>query len=128
MNAIVFSVYSSRQHSKCFWLFTRAATVQIFFGSVWFKFLILVFGYFGSVQATVYCSYFTSKTCTHNVNVYFFSTTNIKQLQNGDQKIEMLQEGAIFSRSLNDYRRMIATGLPFIKFSSQNVCFNNVYS
>ena len=36
-----------------------------------------VFGYFGSVQATVYCLYFTSKTCTHNVNLYIFSTTNI---------------------------------------------------
>ena len=39
-----------------------------------------------------------------------------------------LQEGAIFSRLLNDNRRMIMTGLYFIKFSSQNVCFNNVYS
>ena len=96
-----------------------------------------VFGYFGSVQATVYCLYFTSKTCTHNVNVYIFSTTNIKQLQYGDQKIEMfpdgwltvnLQEGAIFSRSLNDNRRMIMTGLYFIRFSSQNVCFNSIYS
>ena len=39
-----------------------------------------------------------------------------------------LQEGAIFSRSLNDNRRRIMTGLYFISFSSQNVCFNNVYS
>ena len=39
-----------------------------------------------------------------------------------------LQEGAIFSRSLNDNRRMIMTGLYFIRFSSENVCFNNVYS
>ena len=39
-----------------------------------------------------------------------------------------LQEGAIFSRSLNDNRRMIMTGLYFIRFSSQNVCFNSVYS
>ena len=39
-----------------------------------------------------------------------------------------LQEGAIFSRSLNDNGRMIMTGLYFIRFSSQNVCFNNVYS
>ena len=39
-----------------------------------------------------------------------------------------LQEGAIFSRSFNDNRRMIMTGLYFIRFSSQNVCFNNVYS
>ena len=35
-----------------------------------------------------------------------------------------LQEGAIFSRSLNDNRRMIMTGLYFIRFSSQNACFN----
>ena len=39
-----------------------------------------------------------------------------------------LQEGATFSRSLNDNRRMIMKGLYFIRFSSQNICFNNVYS
>ena len=39
-----------------------------------------------------------------------------------------LQEGAIFSRSLNDNRRMIMTGLYFIRFSSQNICFNSVCS
>ena len=49
-----------------------------------FRFLSFRFGFnvgfrFGSVQATVYCLYFTSKPCTHNVNLYIFSTTNIKQ-------------------------------------------------
>ena len=39
-----------------------------------------------------------------------------------------LQEGAIFSRSLNDNRIMIMTGLYFIRVSTQNVCFNNVYN
>ena len=39
-----------------------------------------------------------------------------------------LQDGAILSRPLNDNRTMIMTGLYFIRFSSQNVCFNNVYS
>ena len=39
-----------------------------------------------------------------------------------------LQEGAIFFRSLNDNERMNMTGLYFIKYSSQNVRFNNVYS
>ena len=84
-----------------------------------------VFGYFGSLQATVYCLYFTSKTCTHNVNLYIFSE-NLK-IEMGDLN---LQEGAIFSRSLNDNRRMIMTRLAlyFIRFSSQNVCFNSVYS
>ena len=37
-------------------------------------------------------------------------------------------EGTIFSRSLNDNRRMIMTGLCFIRFSSQNVCFSSAYS
>ena len=37
-------------------------------------------------------------------------------------------QGVIFSRSLNDNRRMIITGLYFIRCFSQNVCFNKVYS
>ena len=53
------------------------------------------------------------------------ATKMSKCSQTGDLN---LQEGAIFSRSLNDNRRMITTGLSFIRFSSQNVCFNNVYS
>ena len=53
------------------------------------------------------------------------ATRKSKCSQTGDLN---LQEGAIFSRSLNDNRRMIMTGLYFIRFSSQNVCFNNVYS
>ena len=87
------------------------------------------------VQATVYCLYLTSKTCTHNVNVYIFSTTNINNNNIATKKSKCsqagdlnLQEGAIFSRSLNDNRRLLMTGLYFIRFSSQNVCFNNVYS
>ena len=52
-------------------------------------------------------------------------TRKSKCFQTGDLR---LQENAIFSRSLNDNRRMIMTGLYFIRFSSQNVCFNNVYS
>ena len=39
-----------------------------------------------------------------------------------------LQESAIFAHSLNDNRIMIMTGLYFIRFSNQNVCFSNVYS
>ena len=53
------------------------------------------------------------------------ATRKSKCFQTGDLN---LQEGAIFSRSLNDNRRMIMTGLYFIRFSSQNICFNNVYS
>ena len=53
------------------------------------------------------------------------ATRKSKCSQTGDLN---LQEGAIFSRSLNDNRRMIMIGLYFIRFSSQNVCFNNVYS
>ena len=53
------------------------------------------------------------------------ATRESKCSQTGDLN---LQEGATFSRSLNDNRRMIMTGLYFIRFSSQNVCFNNVYS
>ena len=53
------------------------------------------------------------------------ATRRSKYSQTGDLN---LKEGAIFSRSLNDNRRMIVTGLYFIRFSSQNVCFNNVYS
>ena len=105
------------------------------FFSVQFYFLMSVFGYFGSVQATVYCLYFTSKTCSHNVNLYIFSTTNIKNNKMATRKSNCsqmgdlnLQEGAVFSRSLNDNRRMIMTGLYFVRFSSQNVCFNSVYS
>ena len=47
------------------------------------------------------------------------ATRKSKCFQTGDLN---LQEGAIFSRSLNDNRRMIMTGLYFIRFSSQNVC------
>ena len=53
------------------------------------------------------------------------ATRKSKRSQTGDFN---LQEGAIFSRSLNDNRRMIMAGLYFIRFSSQNVCFNSVYS
>ena len=49
------------------------------------------------------------------------ATRKSKCSQTGDLN---LQEGAIFSRSLNDNRRMIMTGLYFIRFSTQNVCFN----
>ena len=52
------------------------------------------------------------------------ATRKSKCSQTGDFN---LQEDAIFSRSLNYDRRMIMTGL-FIRFSSQNVSFNNVYS
>ena len=44
------------------------------------------------------------------------ATRKSKCSQTGDLN---LQEGAIFSRSLNDNRRMIMTGLYFIRFSSQ---------
>ena len=74
-----------RQTINIIWRYTlvpsRAATFQVFFGSVQFGSVLIFdvgFRLFGSVQATVYCLYFTSKTCTHNVNVYIFSTTNIK--------------------------------------------------
>ena len=53
------------------------------------------------------------------------ATTKSKCSQTGDLN---LQEGAIFSRSLNDNRRMIMTGLYFIRFYGQNVCLNNLYS
>ena len=53
------------------------------------------------------------------------ATKKLKCSQTSDLN---LQEGAIFSRPLNDNRRMIMTGLYFIRFSTQNVCFNNVYS
>ena len=53
------------------------------------------------------------------------ATRKSKCSQTGDLN---LQESAIFSLSLNDNRRMIMTGLYFIRFSSQNVCFKNVYS
>ena len=53
------------------------------------------------------------------------ATRKSKCSQTGDLN---LKEGAISSRSLNDNRRMIVTGLYFIRFSTQNVCFNNVYS
>ena len=52
-------------------------------------------------------------------------TRRSKCSQTGDLN---LQEGAIFSHPLNDNRRMIMTGLCFIyklRFSNQNVCFNN---
>ena len=45
------------------------------------------------------------------------ATKKSKCSQTGDLN---LQEGAIFSLSLNDNRRMIMTGLYFIRFSSQN--------
>ena len=53
------------------------------------------------------------------------ATRKSKCSQTGDLN---LQEGAILSRPLNDNRTMIMTGLYFIRFASQNVCFNNVYS
>ena len=53
------------------------------------------------------------------------ATRKPKCSQTGDLN---LQEGAIFSRTLNDNRIMIVTGLCFIRFSSQNVCFKIVYS
>ena len=53
------------------------------------------------------------------------ATEKSKCSQTGDLNS---QEGAIFSRSLNDNRRMIMIGLYFIRFSTQNACFNNVYS
>ena len=46
------------------------------------------------------------------------ATRKSKYSQTGDLN---LQEGAIFSRSLDDNRRMIMTGLYFVRFSSQNV-------
>ena len=49
------------------------------------------------------------------------ATKKSKCSQTGDLN---LQEGAIFFRSLNDNGRMIMTGLYFIRFSSQNACFN----
>ena len=126
-------LYNIELMTKCSHLTVRAATVRIFFG-------------FGSVlifDVSFRLFWFVSSNCilfvfhiqnvtTHNVNLYIFSTTNIKK----DNKIATrkskcsqtsdfnLQEGAIFSRSLNDNRRMIMTGLYFIRFSSQNVCFN----
>ena len=45
------TLLSRKQNCKL--LSTRAATVQVFFGSVRFSFLLSVFGYFGSVQTTV---------------------------------------------------------------------------
>ena len=48
------------------------------------------------------------------------ATKKSKCSQTGDLN---LQEGAIFSRPLNDNRRMIITGLSFIRFPGQNVCF-----
>ena len=45
------------------------------------------------------------------------ATKKSKCSQTGDLN---LQEGSIFSRFLNDNRRMIMTGLYFIRFSSQN--------
>ena len=72
---------SEKNEQKMLWFSYTAV------GLPWFRFFsvrfgsVLIFdvGYFGSVQVTVYCLYFTSKTCTHNVNLYIFSTTNIKQ-------------------------------------------------
>ena len=64
-------------HAKLNSVSSRAATGQIIFGSV----LIFDVGFrlfrFGSSNCILFV--FTSKTCTHNVNVYIFSTTNIKQ-------------------------------------------------
>ena len=53
------------------------------------------------------------------------ATRKSKYSQTGDLNV---QEGVIFSRSLNDNRRMVMTALYFIRFSSENACFNNVYS
>ena len=51
------------------------------------------------------------------------ATRKSKCSQTGDLN---LQEGAIFSRSLNDNRRVIVTGLYFIRFSTQNVTSRSV--
>ena len=77
------------------------------------------------LKLTFCCQHVTSSLCEIHVTRYIIHITYIlTKLTLVLVRIDLnLQEGAIFSCSLNDNtcRRMVVTGLYFIRFSSQNM-------